>query len=55
MRQKLASYNAVTAAPWTEASKKFMEAMSAATDNGSSSPRNGAKHLRNGVKSPTRK
>jgi polyhydroxyalkanoate synthase subunit PhaE len=35
MRQKLASYNAVTAVPWTEASKRFMEAMSAATDNGS--------------------
>jgi hypothetical protein len=35
MRQKLASYNAVTAAPWTEATKRFMDAMSAATDNGS--------------------
>jgi polyhydroxyalkanoate synthase subunit PhaE len=35
MRQKLASYNAVTAAPWTEASKRFLEAMSVATDNGS--------------------
>jgi hypothetical protein len=35
MRQKLASYNAVTAAPWTEATKRFMEAMSAATDGGS--------------------
>ena len=35
MRQKLASYNAVTATPWTEATKRFMEAMSAATDNGS--------------------
>src|SRR5580658_9965898 len=35
MRQKLASYNAVTAAPWTEATKRFMEAMSVATDNGS--------------------
>ena len=31
MRQRLASYNAVTAAPWTEASKRFMDAMSAAT------------------------
>jgi hypothetical protein len=31
MRQKLASYNAVTAAPWTEASKRFMDAMSAAS------------------------
>ena len=29
MRQRLASYNAVTAAPWTEASKRFMDAMSA--------------------------
>ena len=35
MRQKLASYNTVTAAPWTEATKRFMDAMSAATDNGS--------------------
>lgn len=34
MRQKLASYNAVTAAPWTEASRRFMEAMSTVTDNG---------------------
>jgi polyhydroxyalkanoate synthase subunit PhaE len=34
MRQKLASYNAVAAAPWTEASKRFLEAMSVATDNG---------------------
>jgi hypothetical protein len=32
MRQKLASYNAVTAAPWTEATKRFMEAMSAARE-----------------------
>ena len=37
MRQKLASYNAVTAGPWAEASKRFLEAMSAATDNGKSS------------------
>jgi hypothetical protein len=35
MRQKLASYNAVTASPWTEATKRFMEAMSTATENGS--------------------
>jgi hypothetical protein len=35
MRQKLASYNAVTAAPWSEASRRFLEAMSAVTDNGS--------------------
>jgi hypothetical protein len=34
MRQRLASYNAVTAAPWTEASKRFMDAMSAATEGG---------------------
>jgi polyhydroxyalkanoate synthesis regulator phasin len=34
MRQRLASYNAVTAAPWTEASKRFIDAMSAATDGG---------------------
>jgi polyhydroxyalkanoate synthase subunit PhaE len=38
MRQKLASYNAVTAAPWTEATKRFMEAMSVATDNGNKPP-----------------
>ena len=36
--QKLASYNAVTATPWTEATKRFMEAMSVATDNGSKQP-----------------
>ena len=29
MRQRLASYNAVAAAPWTEASKRFFETMSA--------------------------
>ncbi len=40
MRQKLASYNAVAAAPWTEASKRFLEAMSAATASGSNSPPN---------------
>src|SRR5882757_347717 len=34
MRQRLASYNAVTAAPWTEASKRFIDAMSAATGGG---------------------
>jgi hypothetical protein len=38
MRQKLASYNVVTAAPWTEATRRFMEAMSAATDNGKKPP-----------------
>jgi polyhydroxyalkanoate synthase subunit PhaE len=30
MRQKLANYNAVAATPWTEASKRFLEAMQAA-------------------------
>ena len=30
MRQKLASYNAVAATPWAEASKRFFETMSAA-------------------------
>jgi hypothetical protein len=40
MRQKLASYNAVTATPWTEASKRFLEAMSAATAGGSNSAPN---------------
>jgi poly[(R)-3-hydroxyalkanoate] polymerase subunit PhaE len=40
MRQKLANYNAVAAAPWTEASKKFLEAMSAATAGGGNSPSN---------------
>ena len=40
MRQKLANYNAVAAAPWTEASKRFLEAMSAATAGGSNSPPN---------------
>src|SRR6266550_3737452 len=39
MRQRLANYNAVAAAPWTEASKKFLEAMSAATA-GSKTPPN---------------
>jgi hypothetical protein len=34
MRQRLVNYNAVTAAPWTEASKRFMEAMSAAAGSG---------------------
>ena len=40
MRQKLASYNAVAAAPWTEASKRFLEAMSAATAGDGKSPPN---------------
>lgn len=30
MRQKLANYNAVAAAPWTEASKRFLKAMQTA-------------------------
>jgi hypothetical protein len=34
MRQKLAAYNTVTAAPWTEASSRFLDFMSAATQNG---------------------
>jgi polyhydroxyalkanoate synthase subunit PhaE len=40
MRQKLASYSAVAAAPWTQASKRFLEAMSAATASENSSPPN---------------
>ena len=40
MRQKLANYNAVAAVPWTEASGRFLEAMSAATAGGSNSPPN---------------
>src|SRR5438270_6526611 len=31
MRQRLASYNAVAAAPWPEASKRFVETMSASS------------------------
>jgi polyhydroxyalkanoate synthase subunit PhaE len=38
MRQRLASYNAVTAVPWTEASKRFMDAMSATPGEASSAP-----------------
>ena len=34
MRQRLASYNAVAAAPWTEASKRFLETMSATGTSG---------------------
>jgi polyhydroxyalkanoate synthesis regulator phasin len=41
MRQKLANYNAIAATPWTEASKRFLEAMSAAAAGGSNSPPNG--------------
>src|SRR6476661_2684078 len=40
MRQKLANYNAIAATPWTEASKRFLEAMSAAAAGGSNSPSN---------------
>lgn len=38
MRQKLASHNTVTAVPWTEAARRFMEAMSIATDSGNKAP-----------------
>src|SRR3954453_19844874 len=38
MRQRLASYNAVAAAPWPEASKRFFETMSATTTGGSPHP-----------------
>ena len=33
MRQKLANYNAVAAAPWTEASRRFLEAMATTGNN----------------------
>jgi hypothetical protein len=38
MRQRLASYNAVAAAPWTEASKRFLETMSATGTSGAPHP-----------------
>jgi hypothetical protein len=38
MRQRLASYNAVAAAPWTEASKRFFETMSATGTREASAP-----------------
>jgi len=38
MRQRLASYNAVASAPWTEASKRFLETMSAAGASETSTP-----------------
>jgi hypothetical protein len=38
MRQRLASYNAVAAAPWTEASKRFFETMSATATSGTPHP-----------------
>ena len=53
MRQRLASYNAVASAPWTEASKRFLETMSAAGT--SETPfQTGARRLPSGAKSPTR-
>ena len=55
MRQKLASYNAVAAAPWTEASKRFLETMSAATGTGKQSASRLARGVcASGAKSPTR-
>jgi len=38
MHQRLASYNAVASAPWTEASKRFLETMSAAGASETSTP-----------------
>ena len=38
MRQRLARYNAVAAAPWPEASKRFYETMSATASDGSPQP-----------------
>lgn len=38
MRQKLSAYNAVTAAPWNEASKRFVDAMSAMAGEGKPFP-----------------
>jgi polyhydroxyalkanoate synthesis regulator phasin len=38
MRQKLSGYNAVTSAPWNEASKRFVDAMSAMVNEGKSVP-----------------
>src|SRR5258708_37579803 len=38
MRQKLSVYNAVTSAPWNEASKRFVDAMSAMTSEGKPFP-----------------
>jgi hypothetical protein len=38
MRQKLSRYNAVTSAPWSEASKRFMDAMSGIAGEGKSVP-----------------
>jgi poly[(R)-3-hydroxyalkanoate] polymerase subunit PhaE len=38
MRQKLSAYNAVTSTPWNEASKRFVDAMSAMASEGKSIP-----------------
>jgi hypothetical protein len=38
MRQKLTAYNAVTAAPWNEVSKRFVDAMSAMASEGKPVP-----------------
>src|SRR3954453_4651209 len=38
MRQKLSTYNAVTSAPWNEASKRFVDAMSAMASEGKPVP-----------------
>jgi len=38
MHQRLASYNAVASAPWAEASKRFLETMSAAGTSETSTP-----------------
>lgn len=38
MRQRLASYNAVAAAPWTQASKRFLETMTATGTRGAPHP-----------------
>jgi hypothetical protein len=38
MPQRLASYNAVASAPWAEASKRFLETMSAAGTSETSTP-----------------
>jgi polyhydroxyalkanoate synthase subunit PhaE len=54
MRQKLANYNAVAAAPWTEASKRFLEAMSRQQPAKVIHLQIGGKRLRSGVRSPTK-
>jgi len=55
MHQKLANYNAVAAPPWTEASKRFLEAI--VGGNGRRKQFHlqiGGRRLRSGVKSPTK-